>query len=111
MFIVDLASPGVTRGSMGKLMGFQGADNGWMHLDHVRVPVANALPFSTAVLEHTRGRIVRASFFSLAKALTIARRYAAIREQPKGTRVLEHPHVRATLLHWTAFAEALGGGH
>ena len=112
MFIVDLASPGVTRGSMGKLMGFQGADNGWMHLDHVRVPAANALPPGRvkSVLEHTRGRIVRASFFSLAKALTIARHYAAIREQPKGTRVIDHSHVRLTLLRWTAFAEALGSG-
>ena len=112
MFIVDLASPGVTRGSMGRLMGFQGADNGWMHLDHVCIPAANALPSGRvkSVLEHTRGRIVRASFFSLAKALTIARRYAAIREQPRGTRVIDHPHVRLTLLRWTAFAEALGSG-
>ena len=114
MFVVNLASAGVRRGSMGPLMGFQNADNGWLHLDHVIVDAAEALPphskrktYSTMV--HTRGRIIRASFFSLAKAITIAHSFACVREQPRGRLIITHEHVWRTLQKWIEFAELLGG--
>lgn len=113
MYVVSLNSEGVTRGTMGHLLGFQNADNGWLKMDHVKVPLENALPirpkrelYSTMV--HTRGRIIRSSFFSLAKALTIAHGYARVRTQPKGVPIIEHDHILHTLKSWTLFAEALG---
>tara|TARA_B110000211_G_scaffold208650_1_gene245387 strand:+ start:2496 stop:3629 length:1134 start_codon:yes stop_codon:yes gene_type:complete len=113
MFIVPMSSKGVTRGTMGNLLGFQNADNGWLKMDHVHVPNNNALPihnkrelYSTMV--HTRGRIIRSSFFSIAKALTIAYSYASVRTQPKGIPIIQHKHIVQTLTAWTRFAEALG---
>ena len=111
MFVVDLANAGVRRGSMGPLLGFQNADNGWLHLDHV---IAEALPLHSkrktySTMVHTRGRIIRASFFSLAKAITIAHSFACVREQPRGRLIITHEHVRRTLLKWVEFAELLGG--
>lgn len=112
MFIVDLSSEGVTRGSVGKLLGFQAADNGWMRMNHVKVPLDAALPAVSrgtlyGTMRHTRKRIVRASIYSLAKAVTIAYSFACLREQPKGTRIIEHTHVKHTLQKWTAWIESV----
>lgn len=113
MFIVPLASKGVSRGSVGRLMGFHTAANGWLRFRNVKIPLDFALPEVTksvlyGTMVHTRGRIIRSSFFSLAKALTIAHGYARFREQPRGVLIMKHPHVFATLLKWTSFAECLG---
>ena len=108
MFLVDLSSPGVTRGSIGPLMGFQGADNGWLRLNHVRALEAfPEVPRGTlyGTMRSTRKRIIRASLYSLAKAVTIAYSFACVRQAPKGVLILEHAHVRNTIQKWTDFVE------
>jgi len=93
--------PGVTVGDIGPKFGYNGVDNGFMRFDHVRVPrdamlmryasvsedgayrpppAANAKA-AYATMVYVRADIVRNAGGVLARAATIATRYAAVRRQ------------------------------
>lgn len=111
-FIVPIRSledhtplPGVTVGDIGPKMGFSGVDNGFLRLDHVRIPRENMLARFASVEEDgtykqpphqkigygtmmfVRSRIVYEASNYLARACTISIRYSAIRQQfpPRGS--------------------------
>ncbi|KAL1918951.1 uncharacterized protein VTP21DRAFT_2332 [Calcarisporiella thermophila] len=91
--------PGINIGDIGKKMGRDGIDNGWIQFTHVRIPRSNMLMRHTKVsrggevtepplaqlaygaLLQGRTAMVNDSGNMSKKALTIAIRYAAIRRQ------------------------------
>ncbi|ORY04711.1 acyl-CoA oxidase [Basidiobolus meristosporus CBS 931.73] len=91
--------PGISIGDIGKKMGRDGIDNGWIQFDNVRIPRDNMLMKHTQVTHNgevarsplpqlaygalINGRVgmVRDSTNFAKKALTIAIRYAVIRRQ------------------------------
>eukprot|EP01132_Coremiostelium_polycephalum_P008423 gene8423-10342_t len=93
---------GVTVGDIGPKLGFAGVDNGYLRLDHVRVPRSNMLqrfarvspeglyikpPHSRLIyagMVGVRVHIVEDSFTHLSRAITIATRYSVVRRQFKG---------------------------
>ncbi|KAJ2147993.1 hypothetical protein EV180_005751 [Coemansia sp. RSA 518] len=96
--------PGVTVGDLGPKFGFNAMDNGFLLLDHVRVPRLNLLQRYITVAQggrvsrpknvdpkvaygtmvYVRTQIVRNMSQVLAKATTTAIRYAAVRRQFSG---------------------------
>ncbi|XP_040850668.1 peroxisomal acyl-coenzyme A oxidase 2 [Ochotona curzoniae] len=106
-FIVPLRSlqdhtplPGITTGDIGPKMGFQQMDNGFLKMDHVRIPRENMLSRFAQVLPDgtyikrgaaqsnylgmvvTRVKLLLASILPpLQKACVIAMRYSVIRRQ------------------------------
>jgi acyl-CoA oxidase len=139
-FIVQLRSledhkpvAGITVGDIGPKFGYGGVDNGFMAMDHVRIPRANMLmrfarvspdgtytppppsnsKASYATMLFVRADIVKGAGGVLAKAATIATRYAAVRRQTAvkagelETQVLDYQNVAHTLLPLVASAYAL----
>ncbi|OLY79128.1 Peroxisomal acyl-coenzyme A oxidase 1, partial [Smittium mucronatum] len=119
--------PGVHVGDIGPKMGFNAVDNGFVNFDHVRVPRFNLLQryinvdrdgtvtrpqnidprvtYSTMVF--VRAGIVNNMGKELAKAVTIAARYAAVRRQfgdsndansNQETQILNYPIVQYRLI-------------
>jgi acyl-CoA oxidase len=132
-----LPLPGVTVGDIGPKFGYNGVDNGFLRFDHVRVPrecmlmryssvdpqgkytpppAANAKA-AYATMVYVRADIVRNAGGVMARAATIATRYAAVRRQTaagggggQGARelqVLDYQNVAAELLPRVAAAYAL----
>lgn len=91
--------PGITLGDIGPKLGFNGIDNGFLRLDHVRVARDAMLGKLARVSEggeyellappranygtmvHVRSILVAGAFKALGKAVTIAVRYSAVRRQ------------------------------
>ncbi|GBF98378.1 peroxisomal acyl-coenzyme A oxidase [Raphidocelis subcapitata] len=139
-FIVQLRCPdthrplrGVTVGDIGPKFGFNGVDNGFLQLDHVRIPrdhmmqrfsrvtpegvyvpppPANAKA-SYATMLYVRADIVRNAGYFLGRATTIAVRYAAVRRQTapapgeRELQVLDYQNTSGTLLPLVAATYAL----
>ncbi|MEW5313953.1 MAG: hypothetical protein WDW38_005483 [Sanguina aurantia] len=139
-FIVQLRSlethlpiPGVKVGDIGPKFGYGGVDNGFMSLDHVCIPrdqmlmryatvtkegryippPASNAKASYATMVYVRSDIVRGAGGQLAKAVTIATRYAAVRRQTAAAagerelQVLDYQNVSHTLLPLVSAAYAL----
>ncbi|KAG2435906.1 hypothetical protein HXX76_007101 [Chlamydomonas incerta] len=128
-----LPLPGVTIGDIGPKFGFGGVDNGFMSFDHLRIPRdAMLMRFSQvtpegvyvppppsnskasyATMVFVRADIVKNSGSVLARAVTIATRYAAVRRQTapgpgqRELQVLDYQNCAATLLPLLASAYAL----
>ncbi|EAL62442.1 acyl-CoA oxidase [Dictyostelium discoideum AX4] len=97
--------PGVTVGDIGPKLGFNSIDNGFLRLDHVRIPRENMLSRFFRVNEQgeyekpkhpkliyagmvgVRSSMIENSFVSLSRAVTIAIRYSTIRKQFKSNRL------------------------
>lgn len=132
--------PGVTVGDIGPKFGYNGVDNGFLRFDHVRVPRESMLMRYSSVSEqgeycppptanakaayatmvYVRADIVRNAGGVMARAATIATRYAAVRRQTavggggKGEedarrelQVLDYQNVASELLPRVAAAYAL----
>eukprot|EP00873_Tetraselmis_striata_P045831 jgi/Tetstr1/466095/TSEL_010679.t1 len=130
-FVVQLRSledhkplPGIKVGDMGAKLGYNGVDNGFLRLDHVRIdrgsmlsrfssvsPEGQYLPppkgnekSSYATLVFVRTTLVRDAGVALSKAVTIAIRYNAVRRQAGAregqleTQVLDYANQYTTLL-------------
>ncbi|OWZ77266.1 acyl-CoA oxidase [Cryptococcus neoformans A2-102-5] len=124
--------PGVTIGDIGKKMGRDGIDNGYIQFTYVRVPRAHMLMKHTQVsrdgvvtepplaqltygaLLGGRTSMVTDSSNSAKKALTIAVRYAAVRRQfaigknQLETQILDYPIHQRRLMPLLAQAIAIG---
>lgn len=124
--------PGITIGDIGKKMGRDGIDNGYIQFTFVRVPRAHMLMKNTQVsrdgtvtkpplaqlaygaLLGGRTSMVADSSNSAKKALTIAVRYAAMRRQFSSggnkleTQILDYPIHQRRLLPLVAQAVAIG---
>jgi acyl-CoA oxidase len=124
---------GVTVGDIGDKFGFGSVDNGFLALDHVAVPAdrmlsrfASVAPdgaytppppgnekASYATMVFVRATIVEEAGWVLARAATIAVRYAAVRRQTapspgvRESQVLDYQNVSAALLPLVAGAYAL----
>ncbi|KAJ1650810.1 fatty-acyl coenzyme A oxidase [Dispira simplex] len=123
--------PGVAIGDIGKKMGRDGIDNGWIQFTHVRIPRSYMLMKHTKVsrtgeveeppmaqlaygaLIHGRVSMVLDSANMSKKALTIAIRYASVRRQfaerpgQPETKLLDYPIHQYRLLPLLAQAYAL----
>ncbi|GFR44234.1 hypothetical protein Agub_g5369 [Astrephomene gubernaculifera] len=128
-----LPLPGVTIGDIGPKAGFNSVDNGYLSFDHVRIPRENMLmrfakvtpngryvppppsnsKASYATMVFVRADIVKNSGSTLARAVTIAVRYAAVRRQTapapgeRELQVLDYQNCAATLLPLLASSYAL----
>ncbi|WRT68758.1 uncharacterized protein IL334_005738 [Kwoniella shivajii] len=124
--------PGVTIGDIGKKMGRDGIDNGYIQFTYVRVPRAHMLMKHTQVsrdgvvtepplaqltygaLLGGRTSMVTDSSNSAKKALTVAVRYAAVRRQFSSgknqleTQLLDYPIHQRRLMPLVAQAIAIG---
>ncbi|WVW85213.1 hypothetical protein I302_107251 [Kwoniella bestiolae CBS 10118] len=124
--------PGVTIGDIGKKMGRDGIDNGYIQFTYVRVPRAHMLMKHTQVsrdgvvtepplaqltygaLLGGRTSMVTDSSNSAKKALTVAVRYAAVRRQfatgknELETQLLDYPIHQRRLMPLVAQAIAIG---
>ena len=105
-FLVQLRSrvthkwlPGIKTGNMGPKMGFNSKDNGWLIMDHVRVPREQLLQkyliverdgsvsfdgdirMLYSVMMSVRNHIVGLSKYTMAGGLTIGLRYSLVRRQ------------------------------
>ncbi|KAI8467455.1 MAG: acyl-CoA dehydrogenase/oxidase C-terminal [Monoraphidium minutum] len=125
--------PGVTVGDIGPKFGFNGVDNGYLRLDHLRIPrdhmmmrysqvtpegafvpppPANAKA-SYATMLYVRADIVRNAGWFLGRATTIAVRYAAVRRQTapgpgeRELQVLDYQNCAGILLPLVAAGYAL----
>ncbi|GAA5860517.1 hypothetical protein JCM8547_000328 [Rhodosporidiobolus lusitaniae] len=138
-FIVPLRNPktyallpGVSIGDIGKKMGRDGIDNGWIQFTNVRIPRAYMLMKHTQVTRDgqvhepplaqlTYGALLQGRVAMVAdasnvakKALTIALRYAAVRRQFKvgnnelETQLLDYPIHQRRLLPLLSQAVAMG---
>nr|BAE25794.1 unnamed protein product [Mus musculus] len=138
-FIVPIRSledhtplPGITVGDIGPKMGFENIDNGFLRLNHVRVPRENMLSRFAEVLPDgtyqrlgtpqsnylgmlvTRVQLLYKGFLpTLQKACTIAVRYAVIRHQSRlrpsdpEAKILEYQTQQQKLLPQLAVSYAL----
>ncbi|EMS19847.1 acyl-CoA oxidase [Rhodotorula toruloides NP11] len=124
--------PGVAIGDIGKKMGRDGIDNGWIQFTNVRIPRAYMLMKHTQVTRDgevrepplaqlTYGALLQGRTAMVAdaanvakKALTIAIRYAAVRRQFKvgenelETQLLDYPIHQRRLLPLLSQAVAMG---
>ncbi|ORY83524.1 acyl-CoA dehydrogenase/oxidase C-terminal [Leucosporidium creatinivorum] len=124
--------PGITIGDIGKKMGRDGIDNGWIQFTNVRVPRAYMLMkhtqvtregqvFKAPLAQLTYGALLQGRTAMVAdaanvskKALTIAVRYAAVRRQFKvghkefESQILDYPIHQRRLLPLLAQAVAMG---
>lgn len=93
--------PGIKTGDLGPKFGFNGKDNGWMTLDHVRIPrdqmmqkfieidregslsMKGDIRMMYSVMLNTRVELMTLTRVCLGYALTIALRYSAVRRQFK----------------------------
>ncbi|KAG2488798.1 hypothetical protein HYH03_012598 [Edaphochlamys debaryana] len=128
-----LPLPGVKIGDIGPKAGFNSVDNGYMSFDHVRIPRDHMLmrfskvtpegryvppppsnsKASYATMVFVRADIVKNSGQALARAVTIAVRYAAVRRQTapapgaRELQVLDYQNCAASLLPLLAASYAL----
>ena len=128
-----LPCPGVSVGDIGDKFGFGSVDNGFLALDHVAIPRDAMLAryarveadgaytppppgnekASYATMVFVRATIVEEAGWVLARAATIATRYAAVRRQTASgpglpeAQVLDYQNVSAALLPLVAGAYAL----
>lgn len=124
--------PGITIGDIGKKMGRDGIDNGYIQFTYVRVPRAHMLMKHTQVsregvvtepplaqltygaLLGGRTAMVTDSSNSAKKALTIAVRYAAVRRQFAAsgakveTQIIDYPIHQRRIMPLVAQAVAMG---
>ncbi|GAA5898215.1 hypothetical protein JCM6882_000105 [Rhodosporidiobolus microsporus] len=138
-FIVPLRNPktynllpGISIGDIGKKMGRDGIDNGWIQFTNVRIPRAYMLMkhtqvtrdgqvFEPPLAQLTYGALLQGRTAMVAdaanvakKALTIALRYAAVRRQfktgdnPLETQLLDYPIHQRRLIPLLAQAVAMG---
>ncbi|XP_064474025.1 peroxisomal acyl-coenzyme A oxidase 1-like [Ornithodoros turicata] len=95
--------PGITVGEIGPKMGMRAADNGFLKLDHVRIPRTNMLMKNAQVTKEgdyikpasdklnygtmvfVRVLLLDMFAFNMARACTIAVRYSAVRRQSEIT--------------------------
>uniref|UniRef100_A0A147BTC4 Acyl-coenzyme A oxidase n=1 Tax=Ixodes ricinus TaxID=34613 RepID=A0A147BTC4_IXORI len=95
--------PGITVGEIGPKMGMRAADNGFLKLDHVRIPRENMLMKNAQVTKEgdyikpasdklnygtmvfVRVLLLDMFAFNIARACTIAIRYSAVRRQSEIT--------------------------
>nr|AWK67839.1 ACOX [Dunaliella tertiolecta] len=128
-----LPLPGICVGDIGPKFGYGGVDNGYLAMDHLRIsresmlmryskvlpdgtyvppPPSNAKA-SYATMVYVRADIVKNAGSVLAKAVTIATRYAAVRRQTAPspgqpeTQVLDYQNTSHTLLPLVAAAYAV----
>lgn len=139
-FIVQLRSlethlpvAGVTVGDIGPKFGFNGVDNGYLRMDHVRIPRDHMMmrfsrvtpegayvppppansKASYATMLYVRADIVRNAGYYLGRATTIAVRYAAVRRQTapsagaRELQVLDYQNTSGSLLPLMSAAYAL----
>ncbi|CAH2049994.1 unnamed protein product, partial [Iphiclides podalirius] len=124
--------PGVKVGDVGLRMGFNTADNGFLRFDNYRIPRENLMMKNAKVLKDgtyvkvarhgkltygtmvfVRVTLVREAAFNLAKAVTIAVRYSAVRRQsqPKPDepepQIIDYPTQQHKLFICIATAHAL----
>ncbi|GAA5822351.1 hypothetical protein JCM11251_006310 [Rhodosporidiobolus azoricus] len=124
--------PGISIGDIGKKMGRDGIDNGYIQFTNVRIPRAYMLMkhtqvtrdgqvFEPALAQLTYGALLQGRTAMVAdaanvakKALTIALRYAAVRRQfktgdnPLETQLLDYPIHQRRLIPLLAQAVAMG---
>ncbi|CAK0735983.1 hypothetical protein CVIRNUC_000672 [Coccomyxa viridis] len=128
-----LPLPGIRVGDIGPKFGYNGVDNGFLSFNHVRVPHENMLArfakvtpegkyvpppasnqkASYATMVYVRATIVEGAGWALARSVTIAVRYAAVRRQTAAhageleVQVLDYQNTAADLLPLLAQAYAL----
>lgn len=126
--------PGIAIGDIGKKMGRDGIDNGWIQYSNVRIPRQFLLMKYTQV--DRSGNVTEAALAQLAlgaliggrvsmaydsyqvskRFLTIAIRYAAVRRQfgtkpgEPETRILDYPYHQRRLMPRLAFCYAMNAG-
>ncbi|CAG9467403.1 unnamed protein product [Pedinophyceae sp. YPF-701] len=127
-----LPLPGVTVGDIGPKLGYGGVDNGFLRLNHVRIPRVNMLmrnakvtvdgryvpppkdnekaAYGTMML--IRAQLVTGAFFALSRATTIATRYCSLRRQtgPRSgpeTQILDYQTVSHVVVPLIATSYAL----
>lgn len=113
--------PGVEVGDIGPKMGYSAKENGYLRLDHVRVPVT-AIPsrfmevtaagdvvqkgnpkiIYTAMMK-SRTALLGAAAISLGKAVAIATRYSFLRKQFKNDKKEEVPVIQYQLQRYKLF--------
>lgn len=125
---------GVSIGDIGKKMGRDGVDNGWIQFTNVRIPRQNMLMryakvSSTGIVtkpaldQLTYGALIRGrvsmiadSFHVSKRFLTIALRYACVRRQfgtsgdSKETKIIDYPYHQRRLLPLLAYCYAMKMG-
>ena len=121
--------PGIEVGDIGPKWGTNRNDNGYLRLTHVRIPRFNMLAkFSSldaggnysrpgpakgsyGTMTLVRASIVSGAFSGLSSAVTIATRYAAVRQQEPGAKieraVLDYPSLQYRLLPYLSASYAL----
>lgn len=124
--------PGIAIGDIGKKMGRDGIDNGWIQFTNVRIPrmfmlmryskvdrqgnvsqLPMASQLSYAALIAGRVAMVRSSFQVAKRFVTIAIRYATIRRQfgtkpgEPETRLIDYPYHQRRLMPRLAFCYAM----
>ncbi|KAK9834972.1 hypothetical protein WJX81_000797 [Elliptochloris bilobata] len=125
--------PGIDVGDIGPKFGYNGVDNGYLSFDHVRVPRKSMLmrfakvteegeyvpppaansKASYATMVYVRATIVEDAGWLLARSVTIAVRYAAVRRQTaarageREVQVLDYQNTAADLLPLVAACYAL----
>lgn len=125
--------PGIRVGDIGPKFGYNGVDNGFLSFNHVAVPRENMLmrfakvtpegvykppppsnaKASYATMVYVRATIVEGAGWALARSVTIAVRYAAVRRQTaahagdREVQVLDYQNTAADLLPLLAQAYAL----
>ncbi|EIE26831.1 acyl-CoA oxidase [Coccomyxa subellipsoidea C-169] len=128
-----LPLPGIKVGDIGPKFGYNGVDNGYLSFNHVRVPLDNMLmrfskvtpegkyvppppsnqKASYATMVYVRATIVEGAGWALARSVTIAVRYAAVRRQTAAhageleVQVLDYQNTAADLLPLLASSYAL----
>lgn len=126
---------GVAIGDIGKKMGRDGIDNGWIQFTNVRIPrhymlmrysqvdragnvsqLPLAQQLSYGALVGARVNMVVGSYLTSKRFLTIAVRYAAVRRQfststkDPETRLLDYPYHQRRLMPRLAFCYAMNAG-
>lgn len=128
-----LPLPGITVGDIGPKFGYNAVDNGFLKFDHVRIPLDSMLArfakmspdgtytppppenakASYATLVYVRATIVEDAGWYLARSVTIAVRYTAVRRQTASkqgeheVQVLDYQNTAFELLPLLATAYAL----
>ncbi|KFM75530.1 Peroxisomal acyl-coenzyme A oxidase 1, partial [Stegodyphus mimosarum] len=122
--------PGITVGEIGPKVGFRSSDNGFLKLDHVRIPRENMLMKNSQVTpdgEYVKPKSDKLNYgtmvfvrvlildmvaYNVARAATIAIRYSAVRRQAQilpnepEVQILDYQAQQYKLLPMIAFSHA-----